>query len=192
MKLSFFAAALIGLISQTQAVTLEGTDYDFADYELAEIEEDADYENYDLAQLYDDVDEDDYLFGETEEESDSDFDLAETDDESDYDFAQINSEGDECSACSAAKATACNTCGAPRADNNIVLSVQAPECSAPKEEKKEPFEKAMLGALNELGNKSNQLATALDMQFKKNAKLAESKTMSVSGAISITPAAAAK
>ena len=45
----------------------------------------------------------------------------------------------------------------------------------------------MLGALNELGSKSNELAAALDMQFKKNAKLAASKVMSVSGSISLTP-----
>ena len=40
MKLSFFAAALIGLtaVQTTQAVTLEGHDFDFADYELAEID----------------------------------------------------------------------------------------------------------------------------------------------------------
>lgn len=46
----------------------------------------------------------------------------------------------------------------------------------------------MLGALNELGTKSAQLATALDLQFQKNDKLAKSKTMSVSGSIAITPA----
>jgi len=62
-----------------------------------------------------------------------------------------------------------------------------PDCV--KDEAKVPFESAMLGALNELGSKSNELASALDMQFKKNAKLAASKVMSVSGTISITPVA---
>ena len=43
----------------------------------------------------------------------------------------------------------------------------------------------MLGALKELGNKSNDLATALDVQFKKNAVLSAPKLLAISGTIAI-------
>lgn len=204
MKLSFFAAALIGLISHSEAVSLQGVDFDFADYELAE--QDNEQDDYELAQVYDDdyadlelaevfaEDEDNWLTDEeelaevsSESESDSESESeSETDSNSDSesnsesdseDLAQIsnNSDNDECAACKAAAA-----------ENPVTLSVVAPKCQ-PVEEKKEPFQKAMLSALNELGNKSTQLATALEMQFKKNEKLAASNTMAVSGAISIVP-----
>jgi len=45
----------------------------------------------------------------------------------------------------------------------------------------------MLGALKELGNKSNDLAAALDIQFKKNAALTTPKLMAISGTIAISP-----
>ena len=51
-----------------------------------------------------------------------------------------------------------------------------------------PFEQAMLGALGELSTKSNELAKALQIQFDKTKKLAETKTMLVSGTIDIKPA----
>ena len=179
MKTTFFAAALIGLISRSQAVSLEGVEFDLADYELAEegtdlaqiYTDDADFEEYDLAEVY----------GETEEEDEFAEVSSDVEDDSDeYEFAQTDSLGDseECDKCKMANKDGCG--------DAVTLSVQAPKCEC-KEEKKEPFEQAMLKALNELGNKSTQLATALDMQFKKNAKLAASNTMAVSGSISIEP-----
>lgn len=197
MKLSLFATALISLLQYAEAVTLEGVDFDLADYELAE--DDA----TELAQVYDDDVPADFqlaeLYGEDWElreeydlaEVSSEFsdssaeieELAESDaeeDDSEYELAQLYgaSEGEQCDAC------------AKQGGNAVTLSMEAPKCE-PKEEKKEPFEKAMLSALNELGNKSSQLATALEMQFKKNEKLAASNTMQVSGSIQISPNAAA-
>merc|ERR1712060_289492 len=68
----------------------------------------------------------------------------------------------------------------------IRIKLNKQEC--PEEEKKVPFEQAMLGALGELSTKSNELAKALQIQFDKNKKLAESKTMLVNGKIDIKPA----
>jgi hypothetical protein len=106
--------------------------------------------------------------------------LAEVSDvETDYEFAQTEAESDGESSLTG---DACD-----KIVNGVTVRLTTPECA--KDEAKVPFESAMLGALNELGCKSNELAAALDMQFKKNAKLAASKVMSVSGSISLTPAA---
>jgi hypothetical protein len=46
MKLTFFAAALIGLISQAEAVVLNSDDFEYDDEMLAEIDEE--YPEYDM------------------------------------------------------------------------------------------------------------------------------------------------
>ena len=196
MKLSFFAAALIGLISQADALSLEGHEFDFADYELAEVEE-QDFDTTDLAQIYEaaadyDFEEDVYaqteesmsdddLFAETEE-SDEDL-FAETEEEEDDMFAQISAVGEGHTTANAITDAECE-----KMQNGMVIRIDNPECNA-KVVKKEPFENAMLSAMKELGSKSNELATALELQFKKNEKLAKTNTVSITGSIDLTPAA---
>ena len=68
----------------------------------------------------------------------------------------------------------------------IVITLDKPECK--EEEKKVPFEQAMLGALGELSTKSNELAKALSMQFTKNKQLESTNTQVVSGRLDISPA----
>ena len=152
MRIAFCAAALIGLLSyEATAASLESVDFDLADYdtELAEIDGD-DYD-YDLAQI---EDEDwDYDFAQIDEEED---DMAEIDSEVDSEVdsdAESDSEIDS-DADGEVDADACE-----EMVNGIVIKLDKPGC--PEEEKKVPFEQAMLGALGELSTKSNELAKAL-------------------------------
>ena len=68
----------------------------------------------------------------------------------------------------------------------IIITLDKPECK--EEEKKVPFEQAMLGALGELSTKSNELAKALSMEYTKNKKLECQNTQVVSGRLEISPA----
>ena len=70
--------------------------------------------------------------------------------------------------------------------NGIIITLDKPECK--EEEKKVPFEQAMLGALGELSTKSNELAKALSMEYTKNKKLECQNTQVVSGRLEISPA----
>ena len=65
------------------------------------------------------------------------------------------------------------------------LKIQAGQCEKP--ENKVPFEKAMLSALNEVGNKSTQLASALSTQFSKQKELQAGAEMNISGKIKVVP-----
>lgn len=168
MRTTFFAAAMLALLGQ--AAYLESVDFDLADYdtELAEIEDDMDlaqimdydFDGEDLAEVEDDSDDDAQIDSDSEGEVESDV-------ESEVE-SEVDSEGEENEA------------------SNVVIKLDKQEC--PEEEKKVPFEQAMLGALGELSTKSNELAKALQIQFAKNKKLAESKTMLVDGKIDIMPA----
>ena len=53
MKLTFFAAALIGLVSQAEAFTLNSNDFDYDDEMLAQIDEEYPVYDMDLAQIDD-------------------------------------------------------------------------------------------------------------------------------------------
>ena len=64
------------------------------------------------------------------------------------------------------------------------IRLNTPEC---KEEKKVPFESAVMGALQELGSKSNDLAVALQTQFEKNRQLKAGQIMNVSGQLIVRP-----
>ena len=163
MKVAFFAAALIGIAN---AVSFENILAD-EDYNLAQVDDEFDFEDYDLAQL-DDFDEDD--FAEIEDSDMEDYDLAEIDNEDyeDYNFAQIDSDIDS----------------DEEAANAMKVRLNTPEC---KEEKKVPFESAVMGALQELGSKSNDLATALQTQFEKNRQLKAGQIMNVSGQLIVRP-----
>ena len=66
------------------------------------------------------------------------------------------------------------------------LKLTAGEC---RQEQKVPFETAMLGALNELGNKSSQLAKALETQFAKQRELQKGTEMTVQGKLRVVPLA---
>merc|ERR1712157_604230 len=68
--------------------------------------------------------------------------------------------------------------------NGIKVRLNTPEC---KDEKKVPFEGAVMGALNELGSKSNDLASALKVQFEKNRALKAGQIMNVSGQLTVRP-----
>ena len=68
--------------------------------------------------------------------------------------------------------------------NGMKIRLNTPEC---KEEKKVPFESAVMGALGELGNKSNDLAAALKTQFEKNRQLKAGQIMNVSGQLIVRP-----
>ena len=116
---------------------------------------------------------DDDLFAETEEESEGDDDM----------FAQISAVGEGATGVNAIADAECE-----KMENGMVIRIDTPECNA-KADKKEPFETAMLSAMKELGSKSNELATALELQFKKNEKLAKTNTVSLTGSIDLTPAA---
>ena len=144
MRTSFYIAALLGFVAmETQAARLESVDFDLADYdeELAETNE-FDLAEIDLESDADaEYDEDD---AQVDSEADSDVD-AESED------AQIDSdsEGE-----ADVDADACE-----EVVNGIRIKLDKPGC--PEEEKKVPFEQAMLGALGELSTKSNELAKAL-------------------------------
>ena len=73
--------------------------------------------------------------------------------------------------------------------NGVVIRLQTPECQqkAAAVEPQLSFEQQMLLALQELSGKSMELYDALKIQFTKNQKLAEAKTMSISGTIAVTP-----
>jgi hypothetical protein len=108
--------------------------------ELAEIDSESD-SNMELAEVSES--ETDYEFAQTDAESESESESEE--------FAQteVDSDGE-----SSLTADACE-----QIVNGVTIRMTTPECK--KEEVKVPFESAMLGALNELGSKSNELAAAL-------------------------------
>ena len=68
--------------------------------------------------------------------------------------------------------------------NGMKIRLNTPEC---KEEKKVPFEAAVTGALGELSSKSNDLASALKVQFEKNRQLKAGQIMNVSGQLIVRP-----
>ena len=161
MKFAFFAAALIGF---TNAVSYEQMIDE--EFNLAQVDDEFDYEDFDFAQL-EDFDFDDDEFAEVDESDFEDYDFAEIGDEEydDFNFAQIDSEG--------------------YADEDALkVKLNTPDC---KDEKKVPFESAVMGALQELGSKSNDLASALKVQFEKNRQLKAGQVMNVSGQLVVRP-----
>ena len=121
-----------------------------------------------LAQADDEFDFEDYDLAQMDDFEEDDFAELDDSDMEDYDFAQIDSdnESDE------------------EAANAMKVRLNTPEC---KEEKKVPFESAVMGALQELGSKSNDLATALQTQFEKNRQLKAGQVMNVSGQLIVRP-----
>merc|ERR1712060_393999 len=124
-------------------------------------------EEFNLAQVDDEFDYEDFDFAQLEDLDFDDDEFAEVDesDFEDYDFAEI---GDE------------------EYDDEDALKVKlnTPNC---KDEKKVPFESAVMGALQELGSKSNALASALKVQFEKNRQLKAGQVMNVSGQLVVRP-----
>merc|ERR1712048_639328 len=133
-------------------------------FNLARVDDEFDYEDFDFAQL-EDFDFDDDEFAEVDESDFEDYDFAEIGDEEydDFNFAQIDSED---------------------AVDGLKVKLNTPEC---KDEKKVPFESAVMGALQELGSKSNDLASALKVQFEKNRQLKAGQVMNVSGQLVVRP-----
>ena len=67
-------------------------------------------------------------------------------------------------------------------DAENVVKVNIPECQA----KPDP-DALIMEAVNELGNKSKDMAQALKLAFARSARLAATRTMEVKGCISLTP-----
>ena len=67
-------------------------------------------------------------------------------------------------------------------DSNNVVKVNIPECQA----KPDP-DTLIMEAVNELSNKSKDMAQALKLAFARSARLAATRTMEVKGCISLTP-----
>ena len=67
-------------------------------------------------------------------------------------------------------------------DADNVVKVNVPECQA----KPDP-DALIMEAVNELGNKSKDMAQALKLAFARSARLAATRTMEVKGCISLTP-----
>ena len=67
-------------------------------------------------------------------------------------------------------------------DAEDTVKVNIPECQA----KPDP-DALIMEAVNELGNKSKDMAQALKLAFARSARLAATRTMEVKGCISLTP-----
>ena len=93
MKITLFAAALIGLVSKTQAYKLiQDENYAYLDYELAQIFEEYPEYNYDLAQI--DGEEEDWQLAQIDSNSEAEAEFAQSDIESAYEFAETESEAE--------------------------------------------------------------------------------------------------
>ena len=87
MKLTFFAAALIGLVSQAEGFTLNSNDFDYDDEMLAEIDEEYPEYDMDLAQ----IDDEDYFAQLDSENEDEEFAQVDSDFDTDsYNLAQVD------------------------------------------------------------------------------------------------------